>query len=70
MARIARSSCLPTTTWRRLRRLVFKAEGPLRSEGEGKMADRHFGEALCQGGKDSELTISDAKVNIATNPFR
>lgn len=26
------------------------------------MADRHFGEALCQGGKDSQLTISDAKV--------
>ena len=36
MARIARSSCLPTTTWRRLRRLVFKAEGPQRSEGEGR----------------------------------
>ena len=29
---------------------------------EREDADRHFGEALCQGGKDSQLTISDAKV--------
>ena len=49
LARIAKSSCLPTSTWRSLRRLVLKAERPQRGQGKGKMADRHFSAALCQG---------------------
>ncbi len=71
LARIAKSSCLPTSTWRSLRRLVLKAERPQRGQGKGKMADRHFSAALCQGGKDSKPPISDAKmVDPRLPPFR
>ena len=62
LARIARSSCLPTSTWRRLRRLVLKVERSQRSQGKRKVADRHLSETLCQGWKDSEPPFSDAKM--------